>query len=261
MEQFLGFAIPGIPYGCTYALVAVALVLTYQATGSSTSRSAAQAYVLSSLHGADPERTPARRGPAFVLVVVVGSPLLGLGVRPAPLQPDPELQQHGQAGHAASASSSAFPALMQVFFAQNYYATPPSIRSSTPTPCTSPSPGAPFNGTGPIDAIVVHGRWCLLAMGDHDALHASRAADARGGREPATGAARRGQRQRRGRGGLGRSRASWPVLRASCSRPIFGQRSARDHSSRSWWRRSPPPPGRCFRSMPIAARSPCSSAS
>ena len=33
MEQFVGFALPGVPFGCTYALVAVCLVLTYQATG------------------------------------------------------------------------------------------------------------------------------------------------------------------------------------------------------------------------------------
>jgi len=33
MQQFFSFAIPGVPYGCTYALFAVGLVLTYQATG------------------------------------------------------------------------------------------------------------------------------------------------------------------------------------------------------------------------------------
>jgi branched-chain amino acid transport system permease protein len=45
MEQFLGFAIPGVPYGCTYAIVAVALVLTYRATGVFNFAFAAQAYV------------------------------------------------------------------------------------------------------------------------------------------------------------------------------------------------------------------------
>ena len=45
MEQFLGFAIPGIPFGCTYAMVAVGLVLTYQATGVFNFAFGAQAYL------------------------------------------------------------------------------------------------------------------------------------------------------------------------------------------------------------------------
>ena len=44
MEQFLGFALPGVPYGCTYALVAVCLVLTYQATGVFNFAFGAQAF-------------------------------------------------------------------------------------------------------------------------------------------------------------------------------------------------------------------------
>jgi branched-subunit amino acid ABC-type transport system permease component len=44
VEHFLGFAIPGIPYGCTYAIVAVGLVLTYQATGVFNFSFGAQAY-------------------------------------------------------------------------------------------------------------------------------------------------------------------------------------------------------------------------
>ena len=44
MEQFVGFALPGVPFGCTYALVAVCLVLTYQATGVFNFAFGAQAY-------------------------------------------------------------------------------------------------------------------------------------------------------------------------------------------------------------------------
>jgi hypothetical protein len=44
MEHFLGFALPGIPYGCTYAIVAVGLVLTYQATGVFNFAFGAQAF-------------------------------------------------------------------------------------------------------------------------------------------------------------------------------------------------------------------------
>ncbi len=44
MQQFVGFALPGVPYGCTYALVAICLVLTYQATGVFNFAFGAQAY-------------------------------------------------------------------------------------------------------------------------------------------------------------------------------------------------------------------------
>ena len=44
MEQLLGFALPGVRYGCTYALVAVCLVLTYQATGVFNFAFGAQAF-------------------------------------------------------------------------------------------------------------------------------------------------------------------------------------------------------------------------
>ena len=44
MEQFLGYAVPGIPDGCAYAVFAVGLVLTYQATGVFNFAFGAQAY-------------------------------------------------------------------------------------------------------------------------------------------------------------------------------------------------------------------------
>ena len=44
METFFGFALPGVPYGCTYALVAVCLCLTYQATGVFNFAFGAQAF-------------------------------------------------------------------------------------------------------------------------------------------------------------------------------------------------------------------------
>ena len=44
MEQLLGFAVPGIPYGCAYAVFAVGLVLTYQTTGVFNFGYGAQAY-------------------------------------------------------------------------------------------------------------------------------------------------------------------------------------------------------------------------
>ena len=63
MEQFLGFAIPGIPYGCMYAIFAVGLVLTYQATGVFNFAFGAQAYASAFIFTPpDPERRTCRSG-------------------------------------------------------------------------------------------------------------------------------------------------------------------------------------------------------
>src|SRR5581483_5782442 len=77
MEQFLGFAFPGIPYGCSYAIVAVSLVLTYQATGVFNFAFGAQAYasafvftLLTQYHGWG-------GFPAFLVSVVVMGPAVG----------------------------------------------------------------------------------------------------------------------------------------------------------------------------------------
>ena len=77
MEQFLGFALPGIPYGCTYALVAICLCLTYQATGVFNFAFGAQAFAsgyiftyLTQYHGWSGFE-------AFLVSVVVLGPVMG----------------------------------------------------------------------------------------------------------------------------------------------------------------------------------------
>lgn len=45
MSQFLSYALPGIPYGCAYALMACGLVLTFKASGVFNLGFGAQAYV------------------------------------------------------------------------------------------------------------------------------------------------------------------------------------------------------------------------
>ena len=78
MEQFLGFAIPGIPYGCTYALFAVGLILTYQGTGVFNFAFAAQAYTSAFVFSI---LTLNEHWPvwlAFLVSVVVLAPALGL---------------------------------------------------------------------------------------------------------------------------------------------------------------------------------------
>ena len=78
MEHFLGFAIPGIPYGCTYAIVAVGLVLTYQATGVFNFAYGAQAYLSAYVFTrlVQDEHLPVWL--SFVLSVVVLGPAVGL---------------------------------------------------------------------------------------------------------------------------------------------------------------------------------------
>src|SRR5579871_1758566 len=78
MSQFLGFAIPGIPYGCTYAIVAVGLVLTYQATGVFNFAFGAQAYMSAYIYSKLVQNAGLPVGLAFFLSVVVMAPLFGL---------------------------------------------------------------------------------------------------------------------------------------------------------------------------------------
>jgi branched-chain amino acid transport system permease protein len=79
MEHFLGFAFPGIPYGCSYAIVAVGLVLTYQATGVFNFAFGAQAYAAAYVFTWLTQDHGWSGFPAFVASVVVMSPLIGLG--------------------------------------------------------------------------------------------------------------------------------------------------------------------------------------
>ena len=45
MTQFLNYAVPGVPFGCVFALMAVGLVLTYKASGVFNLAFGAQAFV------------------------------------------------------------------------------------------------------------------------------------------------------------------------------------------------------------------------
>jgi branched-chain amino acid transport system permease protein len=78
MEHFLGFAFPGIPYGCSYAIVAVSLVLTYQATGVFNFAFGAQAYAAAFVFTLLTQNEGWSGFPAFLVSVVVMSPLIGL---------------------------------------------------------------------------------------------------------------------------------------------------------------------------------------
>ncbi len=160
MEQFLGFAIPGVPYGCTYAIVAVALVLTYRATGVFNFAFAAQAYVASLLFTALIQSAHFPVWLAFVVAVVLVSPLLGLGFDRLLFSRIPNSNNMAKLVTSISLLVG-IPALMQTFISQNYYA-PPSIVFD-PNTVYFTLAGAPFNG---LDmSAVVFTSVVLLAMG------------------------------------------------------------------------------------------------
>lgn len=78
MEQLLGFAIPGVPYGCAYAIFAVGLCLTYQTTGVFNFGYGAQAYASAFVFTWLTETRGWSTWPAFAVAVVVLGPGLGL---------------------------------------------------------------------------------------------------------------------------------------------------------------------------------------
>jgi ABC-type branched-subunit amino acid transport system permease subunit len=77
MQQFIGFALPGIPYGCTYALVAVCLVLTYQATGVFNFAFGAQAFASAFIFTYLTQYKGWSGFEAFLVSVVALGPFLG----------------------------------------------------------------------------------------------------------------------------------------------------------------------------------------
>ena len=77
MSQFLSYAIPGLPYGCVFALLGMGLVLTYQTSSVFNLAFGAQAYA-SALVFYECVSVGWPKWAAFVIAVVVGAPLLGV---------------------------------------------------------------------------------------------------------------------------------------------------------------------------------------
>lgn len=126
MEQFLGFALPGVPYGCSFAIVAVGLVLTYQATGVFNFAFGAQAYASAFvfawlvLHQGFPVWA------AFVLAVVVLAPLLGLVFDRLLFSKIPNTNTMAKVV-CSICLAVGLPALLPVFFGNQTLLNPPSI--------------------------------------------------------------------------------------------------------------------------------------
>jgi branched-subunit amino acid ABC-type transport system permease component len=79
VTEFLSYAIPGLPYGCVFALMAVGLVLTYQTSGVFNLAYGAQAYA-SALVFYVCVNAGWPNWAAFVVAVVLVAPLLGLAM-------------------------------------------------------------------------------------------------------------------------------------------------------------------------------------
>jgi branched-chain amino acid transport system permease protein len=80
MSQLLMYAIPGLPYGCVFALVAVGLVLTYQTSGMFNLAFGAQAYVSAVIFYETVEKHGWPIWLALVFSVLVVGPVMGVGM-------------------------------------------------------------------------------------------------------------------------------------------------------------------------------------
>jgi branched-chain amino acid transport system permease protein len=80
MSTFLNYGIPGVPYGCDFALMAVGLVLTYRATGVFNLAFGGQAFLAAFIFDVLVRSAHLPVFPAFVLSVLVMSPAIGLAL-------------------------------------------------------------------------------------------------------------------------------------------------------------------------------------
>ncbi len=78
MDQQIQWLIEGLPVGCVYALVAVGLVLTYKTSGVFNLAFSAQAFLAGALFYQLVENSGWGLWPAFIVAVLVVSPLVGL---------------------------------------------------------------------------------------------------------------------------------------------------------------------------------------
>lgn len=131
MSQLLSYAIPGLPYGCVFALLGMGLVLTYQTSGVFNLAFGAQAYASAvvffvCLSNGWPEWA------AFLLAVVFGAPVLGIVMHLG-------LYRHVRTKPplvklvAALGMLIAIPAVLQVAFGADQLINPPSLWLSSST--------------------------------------------------------------------------------------------------------------------------------
>ena len=77
MTQFLNYAVPGVPFGCVFALMAVGLVLTYKASGVFNLAFGAQAFVSALTYVSLIQDAWPRWAAAVIAILVIG-PFVGV---------------------------------------------------------------------------------------------------------------------------------------------------------------------------------------
>ncbi|HTT86474.1 MAG TPA: ABC transporter permease [Acidimicrobiales bacterium] len=80
LSNFLNYAIPGVPQGCEYGLMAVGLVLTFRATGVFNLGFAAQAFVSAFAYDLLNQYQGWPQWAAFIVAVLIVSPGIGLAL-------------------------------------------------------------------------------------------------------------------------------------------------------------------------------------
>jgi branched-chain amino acid transport system permease protein len=146
MEQLLGFAFPGVPYGCSYAIVAVSLVLTYQATGVFNFAFGAQAYASAFVFTLLTQIEGWSGFPAFLVSVVVMGPLVGLAFDRLLFRHIPNANSTAKLVVSLSLLVG-IPALLPVIFGpQNLDATATIFPFFNPNVIYFTLAGTPFNG-------------------------------------------------------------------------------------------------------------------
>ena len=164
MTQLLSYAIPGLSYGCVFALMAVGLVLTYQTSGVFNLAYGAQAYASALIfYVCVNAGWPTWAG--FLVAVVVGAPLLGLAmdrflyrfIRSAPVLVKLV---------SALGMLIAIPSLLQLIFGSQQRLAPPSLWLP-PSSVYFHLAGDAVNGTELSTVIVTLAVVLLLSVMSH----------------------------------------------------------------------------------------------
>lgn len=164
MSHLLSYAIPGLPYGCVFALLGMGLVLTYQTSDVFNLAFGAQAYASAVVFFVAVQNGWPTWA-AFLLAVVFGAPVLGA------------LLQFGLYRHvrakpplvklvAALGMLIAIPAVLQVAFGADQLINPPSLWLS-PSAIYFHVAGDAINGTEVSTVIVTAAVALLLSLMFH----------------------------------------------------------------------------------------------
>jgi len=163
MEQLLGFAVPGVPYGCAYAVFAVGLVLTYQTTGVFNFGYGAQAYASAFVYAwlVDDRGWPTWA--AFLCAVAVLGPGLGLVLDRFLFRRIPST--NGTAKIVTGLSLLVgIPALLPMVFGTGNLVGAPSIVFNPDTVYFHLGAGVPVNGTALSDVTLAVAMLVVLVL-------------------------------------------------------------------------------------------------